>query len=60
MKIIGFLLMVVGIVGIIVTILQPALFGWSGIFAGATAILTGAVFASIGYRAGGGNRGHGC
>ena len=44
MKIIVLILLVVGIIGIILTVLLPVLFGYSGLIAGATAILTGIVF----------------
>ena len=44
MKIIGLILLVVGIIGIILTVMMPALFGYSGLIAGVTAILTGIVF----------------
>lgn len=44
MKIIGIILLVVGILGIILTILLPDLFGLGGLVAGITAILTGVVF----------------
>lgn len=44
MKIIGIILLVIGILGIILTVMLPALFGYSGLIAGATAILTGVVF----------------
>ena len=44
MKIIGLLLLVVGIIGIVLTVMMPALFGYGGLIAGVTAILTGIVF----------------
>ncbi|MBQ7849846.1 MAG: hypothetical protein IJ343_09015 [Clostridia bacterium] len=44
MKIIGIILLVIGILGIILTVMMPALFGYGGLIAGATAILTGVVF----------------
>ena len=44
MKIIGLLLLAVGIIGIILTVLLPAELGYAGIIAGVTAILTGIVF----------------
>ena len=44
MKIIGIMLLVIGISGVILTVLMPALFGYGGLIAGATAILTGVVF----------------
>ena len=44
MKIIGLLLLVVGIIGIVLTVMLPVLFGYSGLIAGVTAILTGIVF----------------
>ena len=44
MKIIGILLIIIGIIGIILTVLLPALLGYSGLIAGAAAILTGVVF----------------
>lgn len=44
MKIIGIILLVIGILGIILTVMMPELFGYSGLIAGATAILTGVVF----------------
>ena len=44
MKIIGLLLLAVGIIGIILTVLLPEALGYAGIIAGVTAILTGIVF----------------
>ena len=44
MKIIGLLLLAVGIIGIVLTVLLPAELGYAGIIAGVTAILTGIVF----------------
>ena len=44
MKIIGLLLLAVGIIGIVLTVLLPAQLGYSGLIAGVTAILTGIVF----------------
>lgn len=44
MKIIGMLLIIIGVIGIILTALLPGLFGCSGLIAGVTAILTGIVF----------------
>nr|MBR4281736.1 hypothetical protein [Clostridia bacterium] len=44
MKIIGLLLLAVGIIGIILTVLLPEVLGYAGIIAGVTAILTGIVF----------------
>ena len=44
MKIIGLILMVIGIIGIILTVILPGLFGYAGLIAGVTAILTGIVF----------------
>ena len=44
MKIIGLILLVIGIIGIVLTVMMPALFGYAGLIAGATAILTGIVF----------------
>ena len=44
MKIIGLLLLAVGIIGIVLTVMLPELFGYAGIIAGVTAILTGIVF----------------
>ena len=44
MKIIGLILLVVGIIGIILTVLLPELLGYAGLIAGVTAILTGIVF----------------
>lgn len=44
MKIIGLILLVVGIIGIILTVMLPELFGYAGLIAGVTAILTGIVF----------------
>ena len=44
MKIIGLILLVIGIIGIILTVMMPALFGYGGLIAGVTAILTGIVF----------------
>ncbi len=54
MKIIGLLQLALAIVAAVVTVMRPALFGWSGLFAAATAALTGAVFAAVGYYRGGG------
>ena len=51
MKIIGILLIIIGIIGIVLTVLLPELLGYAGLIAGATAILTGVVFlASCGCR----------
>ena len=51
MKIIGILLIIIGILGIVLTVILPELFGYAGLIAGATAILTGVVFlASCCYR----------
>jgi len=47
MKIIGLLLLVIGVVGIILTVMMPALFGYGGLIAGVTAILTGIVFLAV-------------
>lgn len=44
MKIIGILLIIIGIIGIILTVLLPELLGYAGLIAGAVAILTGVVF----------------
>ena len=44
MKIIGILLIIIGIIGIVLTVMMPALFGYGGLIAGVTAILTGIVF----------------
>ena len=44
MKIIGILLLAVGVVGIILTILLTDAIGWGGLIAGITALLTGVVF----------------
>ena len=44
MKIIGLLLLAVGIIGIVLTVMLPAELGYAGIIAGVTAILTGIVF----------------
>ena len=44
MKIIGLILLAIGIIGIVLTVMMPELLGYGGIFAGATAILTGIVF----------------
>lgn len=62
MKIIGLLLLAIGIVGIILTVMMPELFGYGGLIAGVTAILTGIVFlAATVYRVGyGDRRGNGC
>lgn len=49
MKIIGILLIIIGIIGIILTVLLPGLLGYSGLIAGATAILTGVVFVAACY-----------
>ncbi|MBE5811196.1 MAG: hypothetical protein E7318_09725 [Clostridiales bacterium] len=52
MKIIGILLIIIGIIGIVLTVLLPEALGYAGLIAGATAILTGVVFlASCSYRA---------
>ena len=53
MKIIGLLLVAIGIIGIVLTVLLPELLGYAGIIAGVTAILTGIVFlAACGVRTG--------
>ena len=44
MKIIGLILLAIGIIGIILTVLLPELLGYAGLIAGVTAILTGIVF----------------
>ena len=44
MKIIGLILLAIGIIGIVLTVLLPEAIGYAGLFAGATAILTGIVF----------------
>lgn len=44
MKIIGLILLAIGVIGIILTVLLPAQLGYAGLIAGATAILTGIVF----------------
>ena len=44
MKIIGILLIIIGILGIVLTVMLPAELGYAGLIAGATAILTGVVF----------------
>ena len=44
MKIIGLILLVIGIIGIVLTVLLPEVLGYAGLIAGATAILTGIVF----------------
>lgn len=44
MKIIGLLLIIIGVIGIILTALLPGLLGYAGYIAGVTAILTGIVF----------------
>ena len=44
MKIIGILLIIIGILGIVLTVMMPELFGYAGLIAGAAAILTGVVF----------------
>ena len=49
MRIIGIILLVIGILGIILTVLLPDLFGYAGLIAGAAAILTGVVFVAAGY-----------
>ena len=41
MKIIGLILLAIGIIGIILTVMMPVLFGYGGLIAGVTAILTG-------------------
>ena len=50
MKIIGILLLAVGIVGIILTILLTDAIGWGGLIAGITALLTGVVFVAAAWR----------
>ena len=53
MKIIGILLIVIGIIGIVLTVMMPEVLGYAGLIAGATAILTGIVFlAACGVRTG--------
>ena len=49
MKIIGVILLVIGILGIVLTVMMPELFGYGGLIAGATAILTGVVFVAACY-----------
>ena len=49
MKIIGIILLVLGILGIVLTVMMPGLFGYGGLIAGATAILTGVVFVAACY-----------
>ena len=44
MKIIGLILLALGVIGIVLTVLLPAELGYAGLIAGATAILTGIVF----------------
>ena len=44
MKIIGLILLAIGVIGIVLTVLLPAELGYAGIIAGATAVLTGIVF----------------
>ena len=44
MKIIGLVLLAIGVIGIVLTVLLPAQLGYAGFIAGATAILTGIVF----------------
>lgn len=44
MKIIGIILLAVGIIGIVMTVMLPSVFGYGGLIAGITAILTGVVF----------------
>ncbi|MBE5797746.1 MAG: hypothetical protein E7327_10310 [Clostridiales bacterium] len=51
MKIIGILLLAVGVVGIILTILLTDAIGWGGLIAGITALLTGVVFVAASWRA---------
>ena len=58
MKIIGILLLAVGIVGIILTILLNGPIGWGGLIAGITALLTGVVFVAARYRGSGYCRNH--
>ena len=50
MKIIGILLLSLGVVGIILTILLTDVIGWGGLIAGIGALLTGVVFVAAGYR----------
>lgn len=53
MKIIGLLLVAIGIVSIVLTVLLPEVLGYAGIIAGVAAILTGIVFlAACGVRTG--------
>ena len=44
MKIIGLILLAIGVIGIVLTVLLPEALGYAGLIAGATAILTGIVF----------------
>ena len=53
MKIIGILLLALGVIGIILTILLTDAIGWGGLIAGICAVLTGVVFVAAGYRGGG-------
>ncbi len=50
MKIIGILLLAVGIVGIVLTFLLTDAIGWGGLIAGITALLTGVVFVAVAWR----------
>ncbi len=50
MKIIGILLLAVGIVGIVLTFLLTDAIGWGGLIAGITALLTGVVFVAAAWR----------
>ncbi len=50
MKIIGILLVAIGIVGIVLTIVLTQAIGWGGLIAGVTALLTGVVFVAAGWR----------
>lgn len=58
MKIIGLILLAIGVIGIVLTVLLPEALGYAGLIAGATAILTGVVFVAAGYRSGNSCRTH--
>lgn len=50
MKIIGILLLAVGVAGIVLTFILTDAIGWGGLIAGITALLTGVVFVAAAWR----------
>lgn len=50
MKIIGILLLAIGVAGIVLTFILTDAIGWGGLIAGITALLTGVVFVAAAWR----------